>query len=112
MSLRARMRDRVTVHVRTRGEDDWAQVGGPLAALITRLRADGQRRESNLPEPDVTHMVRLPLSAREAVVAGRRLRRVTDDAEWLVRFVRVHDGPVQAGHVAAGCAEVEGTVGD
>lgn len=105
------MRDRVTVHVRTRGDDEWMQVGGPLAALITRLRADGQRRESNAPEPDVTHMARLPLSAREVVIAGRRLRRVADNAEWLIRFVRVHDEPVQAGHIVVGLAEVEGTVG-
>jgi len=108
MGLTARMTDMVDVYERTRGGDTWTAVGATIPALITALNASGQRRESAQLEPDVTHMARLPLSADGQVRAGNRLRRTSDGAEWVVRFVRAH-GTAATKHVAVGLAQVEPT---
>lgn len=110
MGLTARMTDTVTVYARARGADTWAQVDYPLPALITALNASGQRRESTQLDPEVTHMGRLPLSADGHVSAGNRLRRSSDGAEWVVRFVRAH-GTAATKHVAVGLAHVEPVIG-
>lgn len=104
------MADTVTVYARIRAADTWTRVCGPLPVLITRLNASGQRRESTLPDPDVTHMARVPVDYDGIIATGQRLRRAADGAEWVVKFVRSHY-TMSSSHVALGLAEVEGTIG-
>jgi hypothetical protein len=110
MGLSDRMTDTVTVYARTRAADTWTRACGPLPALVTRLNASGQRRESRLPDPDVTHMARLPIDYDGLISAGNRVRRASDAAEWVVKFVRPHY-TLAGSHVALGLAEVEATSG-
>ena len=110
MGLSDRMTDAVKVYARTRAADTWTLACGPLPALITRLNASGQRRESRLPDPEVTHMARVPIDYADSISAGHRVRRSSDSAEWVVKFVRPHYSMASA-HVALGLAEVEATIG-
>lgn len=81
------------VRTMTRQEetDTWALSGQVYACRITALSANGARRESVLPEPDVTHVGRVRYGV--GIAAGQRIKDVHTGNEYEVRAVREHEYP-------------------
>ena len=106
MSLFSGMTEKLMVYARTTETDTWALVTeARIACRVERLNAAGARRESgNVSEPDVTHIARTV--AENWLAGGQRVKLVSDDTEYVVRWVRRHARP-GPGHSAVGLAEVK-----
>ena len=85
------MRDRVEVWARDQEADTWVRTAARLYANIRRLTAQGARHESELLEPDITHKAHV--TRHDSLEPGRRLRRVSDGAEFIIRVVREWERP-------------------
>lgn len=105
MSFASLLRDSVRAYAKAPESDTWVQVPGTglLACKLTPLSASGARRESRLPEPDVTHTCRLVVNA--LLETGQRLQRQSDQQEFVVRSARTQTHPVP-GQTILGVAEV------
>jgi len=100
------MRERCGVYQRTAGTDTWVRVA-TLSGSIEELTAFGARRESKLLEPDVTHSGRFPRNGY--LKAGVRVRRLSDNAEWVVKVARDNTRPAP-GHAHLLLAEAEAVI--
>ena len=108
MSFDSLLIDRATIHERTAESDVWTQVGRqPVRIRMAQTSPSGARAESPLLETGATHRARCRVDER--VIAGRRLKRIGDGAEFLVLTVRLHPRPVP-GQMVINLAEVEGAV--
>ncbi len=98
-----------TVHVYTRDEeaDTWTRGPETLRCRITALSASGARRESPLPEPNVTHICRMVRT--DLITGGQHLKRLSDGQEFEVRSVRHQDAPVP-GQTIIGLAQVANAI--
>ena len=85
------MREKVEVWARDQEADTWVRVAGRLYASLRRLTAQGARHESELLEPDITHKAHV--TRHDSLEPGRRLRRVSDGAEFIIRVIREWDRP-------------------
>ena len=105
MGLYDAMRTRATVWARTAETETWRDVTiGPLLIDLRELTAEGARRESRLDVPDVTHTARCRVATE--IQVGRRLKRASDGAEFVVKNTRTHDRP-PPGHMVVLLAWVE-----
>lgn len=102
MSLHGRMRDTFAIYART-AESDTLVRKATVRGYTTQLTADGARRASVQLDPEVTHSARMQRS--DEIIAGRRVRRLSDDAEWTVKAVREQGPPPGHYHVLLADAE-------
>ncbi len=102
MSLHGRMRDRFAIYERTAEADTFTRVA-TVRGYITTLSADGARRQSLQLDPEVTHSGRFQKDS--AILAGRRVRRLSDDHEWTIKTVREQGPPPGHCHVLLADAE-------
>ena len=87
------MTDHVWVYARTAETDTWTRFIGTLFPIaITELSAGGTRREVALMETGASHTARTIRDTR--IIAGHMLKRVSDDAEFVIRAVRHLTRPV------------------
>ena len=101
------MRDTYAIYARTAEADTFTRVA-TVRGYTTTLSAEGARLASGngrspLLEPDVTHSARFQRDA--AIVAGRRVRRLSDDHEWTIKAVREQGPPPGHCHVLLADAE-------
>jgi hypothetical protein len=100
--------DTVLVYTRTAETENWVlQQTQSIRCRITPLSASGARRESRLPDPDITHTCRM--LPNTLIAAGQRLQRQSDEAEFIVKATRTQDKPGQ-GQLIVGLAEAEKTL--
>lgn len=100
--------DTVLVYTRTVESETWVlQQTLPIRCRITPLSASGARRESRLPEPDVTHICRM--LPNTLIAAGQRLQRQSDSQEFIVKAAREQAKPGQ-GQLIVSLAKVENTL--
>lgn len=90
------MTQKVRIYQRTVETDTWRPVSGELLACINVLNPNSARKESILPEPDITHVCRMQIANKPQ--AGQRLRRLSDGEEFNIRTVREVRHPMP-GHV-------------
>ena len=102
MSLQGRMREAFHVYART-AETDTPVRKATVNGRIEYLSANGARRESLDAEPDLTHSGRFP--EHKDLQVGRRLRKVSDNTEYIIRVSREQGPP--PGHLHLLLAEVE-----
>jgi len=101
MGLYSRMTERASVWARTDETDTWACVIQQVPCSVTALSPQAARRESMLPDPEVTHLVRA--EGEPAVSQGMRLRLDSDFREFVAKYVRVAELP-RPGHTVIGVA--------
>lgn len=102
MSLHGRMRDDFAIYERTAEADTLTRVA-TVRGYTTQLSADGARRQSVNLDPDVTHSGRF--AKDDEIIAGRRVRRLSDDHEWTIKTVREQGPPPGHYHVLLADAE-------
>lgn len=108
MSFDSMLDQVVRVYERTAETDEWRQVGRSTTRVhIVPLSARGDATEDVLLKPGVTHSARARIDPR--IVPGRRVKRASDGAEFLIRTVRQHSRPVP-GHMAVNLAAVESAI--
>ena len=102
MSLHGRMRDSFAIYARTAEADTFSRVA-TVRGYTTTLSADGARRQSLQLDPEVTHSGRF--ARDDEIIAGRRVRRLSDDHEWTIKAVREQGPPPGHCHVLLADAE-------
>ena len=96
------MRDTYAIYARAAEADTFTRVA-TVRGYTTQLSADGARRQSVNLDPEVTHSARLQKD--DAILAGRRVRRLSDDHEWTIKAVREQGPPPGHCHVLLADAE-------
>ncbi len=96
------MRDTYAIYARTAEADTFTRVA-TVRGSVTVLSAEGARRQSLQLDPEVTHSGRFQKDS--AIIAGRRVRRLSDDHEWTIKTVREQGPPPGHYHVLLADAE-------
>ena len=100
------MRDTYAIYARTAEADTFTRVA-TVRGSVTVLSAEGARRQSLQLDPEVTHSGRFQKDS--AIIAGRRVRRLSDDHEWTIKAVREQGPPPGHCHVLLADAEANRT---
>lgn len=100
------MRDTYAIYARTAEADTFTRVA-TVRGSVTVLSAEGARRQSLQLDPEVTHSGRFQKDS--AIIAGRRVRRLSDDHEWTIKAVREQGPPPGHCHVLLADAEANVT---
>lgn len=98
---------KVNVYTKEEEADTWTRGPETLRCRITALSASGARRESPLPEPNVTHICRL--AKTDLILGGQHLKRLSDGQEFEVRSVRSQDYP-RPGQTIVGLTQVANAI--